>query len=478
MMIDRAPRLARTLPSRLASRKERIQQDDGFAGLRPYLREIGGLETLTVEEEIALARAVDDHSRERRREILGIPLVARLLVGRWCDLRSANRATAALGAQPPDRRPPDASARIDDALKRVAMLLDRRDKRHGEDPLSPEELSRIDRETQRILLAADLSPVLLDELSRTLREREALLEEAGNSWGARLATSEQEIGLPREEFRERMERIRRAEIRLHEARNELARRNLKLVVKVAGEFQGMGVSLSDLVQEGSLGLLRAVGKFDHRRGFKFSTYAVWWIRQAIIRAIQSQARTIRLPSHVCESTRRFRRIRERLSASLRRTPTPEELARELAIDEGRVEALMRIDQQPASLDARVERAESGSLADLLEDPQAPDPVEEIHQARLARTVESLLAHLSEREREVLRWRYGMAEEDRLSLQEIAERLGLSRERIRQIEAEAIRRLRVRSARMTGLQFQGLDSPDLIAHFPGSRDSRSYPGGRK
>jgi len=443
-MSHQAPQLARALPSERASGKERIQPDDGFEGLRPYLREIGGLETLTVEEEIALARAVDDHSRALRREVLGIPLAARLLVGRWCELRSANRATAALGAQPPDRRPPDASARMDATLKRVAMLLDRRDKLHGENPPSPGELARIDREMQRILLAADLSPVLLDELLTKLREREALLERAGTSWGAWLATSEQEIGLAPEELRERMERIRQAETLLHEARNELTRRNLKLVVKVAGEFRGTGVSLSDLVQEGSLGLLHAVGKFDHRRGFKFSTYAVWWIRQAIIRAIQSQARTIRLPSHVCESTRRFRRIYERLSAALGRSPTPEELAEELGIDPSQVETLIRIDQKPASLDAAVGQVENGSLADLLADPEAPDPVEKLHQERLARTLESLLVHLSQRERDVLGWRFGIAAEGQLTLREIADRLELSRERVRQIEAAAIRRLRLRS----------------------------------
>jgi RNA polymerase primary sigma factor len=147
---------------------------------------------------------------------------------------------------------------------------------------------------------------------------------------------------------------------------------------------------------------------------------------------------------VCESTRRFRRIYEHLSAALGRTPTPEELAHELEIDEGQVETLMRIDQKPASLDAAVGQVENGSLADLVADPEAPDPVEKLHQARLARTVELLLEHLSEREREVLGWRFGLAEEGELTLREIADRLELSRERVRQIEAAAIRRLRLRS----------------------------------
>jgi RNA polymerase primary sigma factor len=240
-----------------------------------------------------------------------------------------------------------------------------------------------------------------------------------------------------------MGRIQRAESRLHEARNELVQRNLKLVVKVAKEFRGMGLSFPDLVQEGSLGVFHAVGKFEHRRGFKFSTYAVWWIRQAIVRAIQQQSRTIRLPSHVYDRARHFRQTRERLSAELGRTPTPGEIAEQLEITEKKVEMLMRIDQRPASLDAPVHPAENESLGDLLEDPNAPDPVEELHQAWLTQEIESLLLGLSPRERDVLSWKFGLVGERGLTLQEIADRLGLSRERIRQIQVAALRKLRAR-----------------------------------
>ncbi len=178
-----------------------------------------------------------------------------------------------------------------------------------------------------------------------------------------------------------MDRIQQAESRLQEARNELIRRNLKLVVKVAKEFRGMGVSFPDLVQEGSLGVLHAVGKFDYRRGFKFSTYAVWWIRQAMIRAIQQQSRTIRLPSRVYDRTRHLRQARE--SGSPPSSVAPQRRrssAEELEIDEHQVDELMRIDQKPASLDAPLKQAGNESFGDLLEDPATPDPVEELHRA--------------------------------------------------------------------------------------------------
>jgi RNA polymerase sigma factor (sigma-70 family) len=439
MMIRREVQLARPIPTEGEAGTQRSVADDGFKVLRPYFREIGRLEILTSEQEIALAKAVEDYTRAMRREILGIPLAARLMVGRWSELRSANHVTAKLSGLPPDRRPPDASARMDDAL-------------HGDGgrPLSSAKLARIDQEMQRILVGANLSASLLDELLGTLREREALLERTGGSWEACIATSEQEIGLSPVEFRERMGRIQRAESRLHEARNELVQRNLKLVVKVAKEFRGIGLSLPDLVQEGSLGVLHAVGKFDHRRGFKFSTYAVWWIRQAIVRAIQRHSRTIRLPSHVYDRTRRFRQTRERLSTALGRTPTPKELAEELEIAEKQVEMLMRIGQRPVSLDAPVHPAENESFGELLEDPATLDPVEELHQAWLSQEIESLLLDLSPRERNVLSWRFGLGEERGLTLQEIADRLGLSRERVRQIQVGAIRKLRARSMRVPEL----------------------------
>jgi len=445
MMIHPEVQPDRVTPTGGEEENKRVVSDDSFEMLRPYFREIGGLETLTSEQEVALARAVEDHARAMRREILGIPLAARLLVGRWGELRSENRASATLSALPPDRRPPDASAQMDEALESVAILLDRRDKLQGDsdEPPSSAKLARVDQEMQRLLLAADLSPSVLDELLRALRERETLLEPVRISFEAFVSASQQDIGLPPAEFRERMDRIRQAESRLHQARNELIRRNLKLVIKAAKEFRGRGVSLPDLVQEGNLGLFDAVRKFDHRLGFKFSTYAVWWIRQAMARAIRNQSRTIRLPSHVYDRYLRFRQVHGQLSTKLGWAPTREEVAQELEIDEKQVEMLMQVGRKSASLDTPVKRAENQSLGDLLVDPEAPSPAEALHQARLTQTIESLLVDLLPRERDVLSWRFGLKGKGGITLREVADRLEISRERVRQIQAGAIRKLRGR-----------------------------------
>ena len=185
---------------------------------------------------------------------------------------------------------------------------------------------------------------------------------------------------------------------------------------------------------------------------------MWWIRQAIVRAIQQHSRTIRLPSHVHDRARRFRQTRERLSTELGCIPTPTELAEELEIDEKQVEMLTRVDQRPASLDAPVHPVEDASLGDLLEDPETLDPVEELHQAWLMREIESLLLDLTPRERDVLSWKFGLVGERGLTPQEIADRLGLSRERIRQIQVAAIRKIRARSMRVPGLESPAGSSP--------------------
>jgi RNA polymerase primary sigma factor len=424
---------------------ERVVKDDTFEMLRPYFREIGPVETLTAEQEVALAKRVDAHTAGLRREILGIPFAARFVVERWSQLRGAERVTATMSAVPADRREADASPRMDRALRRVALLLDRRDKLSGSYQArnTTAKLERLDQDMQRALIRANLSPTLLEEILKGLREREALLSRRSSGTGARTSRQqlEFEVGLSAKEFRARMRKIEKEESSLHEARNEFTRHNLKLVIRVAKEFRGMGIAMPDLVQEGNLGLIHAVGKFEHTRGFKFSTYAVWWIRQAMIRAIQNQSRTIRLPSHVYDRSMRYQRILKQLSTSLGRTPTTKELAKKLEVNEKQIEMLSRIRQKPTSLDAPIRNSEEESLGDLIEDTEAINPVDELHREQLTVTLSSLLIHLSDRERDVLSQRFGLAGKPNHTLQEIANTLGLSRERVRQIQAGAIARLR-------------------------------------
>jgi RNA polymerase primary sigma factor len=412
--------------------------------LRAYFREVGPLPVLTAREEAALAQAIEAHSGALRTAVLAIPFTARFLVARWKELRGANRVTAALSATPAGQRPPDTSARIDRKLRRVSTLLARRAGLAAQrDGRSRAERARIDEQIQKLLLHADLSPRVLQEALAALREHHAALPQEGapsarTRSSARLA---REIGLPLASFRERMREIE-AHARAHdEARNRFVRHNLKLVGKIAGEFSGMGVPFLDLIQEGNLGLMRGVEKFDHRRGLKFSTYGSWWIRQACIRAIQNQSRTIRLPAHLYDRIMRLQRARVSLWNQLGRPPDRGELSAKLGMREREVERLLHAYQKPVSLETPLYDSGDGTVEDGIADALDPDLGDAIDRDRAAQKIGDLLPRLGARERQVLRWRFGLGGEQPYTLEEIGDRLELSRERIRQIESAALATLR-------------------------------------
>ena len=228
------------------------------------------------------------------------------------------------------------------------------------------------------------------------------------------------------------------------ARDQLTVANLRLVVSIARKYIGRGMSFLDLIQEGNLGLMRAVQKFDYRRGFKFSTYATWWIRQSISRAIADQARTIRIPVHMVEIINKLQRVNSRLHQELGREPTDEEIGQELGISPERVREVRKIAQDPVSLETPIGDEDDTQLADFVEDREAPSPSEAAAQAMLRIAVESVLDTLNARERRVLQLRYGLVDGRPLTLEEVGKRLDVTRERIRQIEAKALRKLRHQS----------------------------------
>jgi RNA polymerase primary sigma factor len=413
--------------------------------LRAYLREVGSHKVLSRQEEAPLARAVADNAAALHEALLGVPFTARFVLARWRALQKAKRVTATLGVHPPGPRDPDASARIDRTLGHVAALLGRRvrlaDRRDGSSPAS----ARIDSQIQKLLLDAKLAPAVLEEALEALRESSAALSRNDRA-PARSPSHgelEREIGLPLATFRKRMREIEAHAQALRDTRNRFAEHNLKLVVKIAGEFSGMGLPLIDLIQEGNLGLLHGVEKFDHRRGFKFSTYGSWWIRQACIRAIQKQSRTIRLPSHVYDRALRLQRVRAAISNRLGRPPETGELSAAMRVSEEQVEDLMLVSQKLVSLEDPLFGSEDRTVADAIADPAGANPGEAIDRDRIGPEIGDLFSDLPRREQQVLRWRFGLGGERPYTLQEIGDRLELSRERIRQIESSALGELRRR-----------------------------------
>lgn len=326
-----------------------------------------------------------------------------------------------------------------DQMEKVIAYLDS----HGVDILRiPAENENSDGEDDDVLLISD------DEESEDKKKEDIDVEKIDLSVPEGVSIEDpvrmylKEIGkVPLLTAEEEVELAKRMEAGDEVAKKRLAEANLRLVVSIAKRYVGRGMLFLDLIQEGNLGLIKAVEKFDYRKGYKFSTYATWWIRQAITRAIADQARTIRIPVHMVETINKQIRVSRQLLQELGREPTPEEIAKEMDISVDRVREILKISQEPVSLETPIGEEEDSHLGDFIRDDNAPIPADAAAFTMLKEQLEEVLGTLTDREQKVLRLRFGLDDGRARTLEEVGKEFNVTRERIRQIEAKALRKLR-------------------------------------
>jgi RNA polymerase primary sigma factor len=447
--------------------------------IRMYLSQMAVIPLLSREEEIALAKKIEVTRKRFRRTVLGCDLAMRATVETLGKVHKGvlpfdrtikvSLTECLTKEQILDRMPRNLPAlqELLDANREEFKVFVHKQRPHEERLAARQRFITRRRQTLQLVEELSLRTRRVQQMVRQMEEVSRQMEKLQSRLAAlegNTACKDDRANLRKElrdlmlltlespaSLRRRLEVIRRQLTDYEQAKRDLSGGNLRLVVSIAKKYRNRGLSFLDLIQEGNTGLMRAVDKYEYRRGYKFSTYATWWIRQAITRAIADQARTIRIPVHMIDVLSKLRNTSKRLQQELGREPTTEETAYAANISLEETQRVMNIGRQPVSLDRPVGESEDSSFGEFIEDHTSDNPMSEAARAMLRSKIESLLKTLTYREREIIRLRYGLGDGYTYTLEEVGRIFKVTRERVRQIEAKAVRKLQhpVRSQQLVG-----------------------------
>jgi RNA polymerase primary sigma factor len=475
-------------------RQEPLFLDGDQDPIKIYLKEMGGVPLLTKEGEIEVAKKIEEEKEKVARTIFSLPFVLNKLITLGEMVETGEAPLEEIIQNGEDEVEEDLIAERQSFSKTARLLRPLRDERQellgeggggsegspraGAEVALAENLDRILELVGRMKLKDDVISAFSEEIKKAVEEigdldakiaagrakvkllcaggsdeagddtQKAISEEEvsrisseASECAGEIARRERSLGLVHEEMSEVAAVLEAGEKAIREAKNVLIEANLRLVISIVKKHLGRGLGFSDLIQEGNVGLMRAVDKFEYRRGYKFSTYATWWIRQAITRAIAEQSRTIRIPVHMVEAVNRMTKAIQELVQEAGREPSTEEIASRMRIPAEKVRVMLKISKEPISLETPIGEDEDSHIRDFIEDKSVMSPLDMAMQGDMKKNIEKALSSLTDREQSIIRKRFGLGEDSPHTLEEVGLEFDVTRERVRQIEVKAIRKLR-------------------------------------